>query len=263
MLWQALALLLRAQCPALGEEELHELLGAKFTCLAACQRYQTMSRAELLDVEALLDEFPSLCIAYIEMEEPPAPPGAPPRPPLFFSCLTDGSCELDTATGRRLPRHRVQLPGHPILGNGKSDNQNHAIIFSRGAIIQAIDANQEGYLEESLKLCAALREFALRPPGASRGPAIVGFREHIFSGIGLLGDLAASSELCFGTLVQRVMANTLWSRYHYGHPDMLDKVAMIGQGGISKATKGLNLSEDIFVRPAWFEPAISCSPCRL
>ena len=70
--------------------------------------------------------------------------------------------------GRRVPRHRVQLPGHPILGNGKSDNQNHAIIFSRGAIIQAIDANQEGYLEESLKLCAALREFSLRPPGASR-----------------------------------------------------------------------------------------------
>ena len=42
------------------------------------------------------------------------------------------------------------------------------------------------------------------------------------------------------------MASPLWCRYHYGHPDMLDKCAMMAQGGISKATKGLNLSEDVF-----------------
>ena len=136
----------------------------------------------------------------------------------------------------------------PILGNGKSDNQNCALPFTRGPILQAIDCNQEGYLEEAFKLPCALREFEFtnRAADTPKPPAIVGFREHIFSGIGLLGDLAASSELCFGTLVQRTMADPLWCRYHYGHPDMLDKLALLAQGGVSKATKDLNLSEDVF-----------------
>ena len=49
-----------------------------------------------------------------------------------------------------------------------------------------------------------------------------------------------------GTLVQRTMADPLYCRYHYGHPDMLDKLALLAQGGVSKATKDLNLSEDVF-----------------
>jgi hypothetical protein len=93
-------------------------------------------------------------------------------------------------------------------------SQNHAIIFWRGTVIQAIDANQEGYLEEALKLTNALREFGIREPGASSGPAIVGFREHNFSNLGALGDFAAGSEACFGSLVQRTMASPLWCRYH-------------------------------------------------
>ena len=107
-------------------------------------------------------------------------------------------------------------------------------------------AAQDGYLEESLKLCCALREFEVGERVFGTRPAVVGFREHIFSGLGSLGEFAASSELVFGTLVQRTMAYPLYARYHYGHPDMLSKAAMIAQGGVSKATKGLNLSEDVF-----------------
>jgi len=33
---------------------------------------------------------------------------------------------------------------------------------------------------------------------------------------------------------------------HYGHPDMMNKELIIQQGGVSKATKTVNLSEDIF-----------------
>ena len=47
-------------------------------------------------------------------------------------------------------------------------------------------------------------------------------------------------------LVQRTMSDPLYCRYHYGHPDMLDKLALLAQGGVSKATKDLNLSEDVF-----------------
>jgi callose synthase len=35
-------------------------------------------------------------------------------------------------------------------------------------------------------------------------------------------------------------------RLHYGHPDVFDKLFFITRGGISKASKGINLSEDIF-----------------
>ena len=184
-----------------------------------------MTPAELEDMEEMWAEMPALTVAYIAQE---ADGDGQPR---FFSCLTDGRCALG-ADGRREPRFRVELPGQPILGNGKSDNQNHAIIFSRGNIIQAIDANQDGYLEESLKLPNALREF--EPTRDAPAPAIVGFREHIFSGLGALGAFAAASEMVFGGLAQRTMADICHSRYHYGHPDLMDKCKLGGQGGISK-----------------------------
>ena len=61
----------------------------------------------------------------------------------YFTCLIDGACAVDERTGRRAPRFRVEMPGHPILGDGKADNQNGAIPFTRGTILQMIDANQE------------------------------------------------------------------------------------------------------------------------
>lgn len=35
-------------------------------------------------------------------------------------------------------------------------------------------------------------------------------------------------------------------RFHYGHPDVFDRIFHITRGGISKASRGINLSEDIF-----------------
>ena len=74
------------------------------------------------------------------------------------------------------------------------------------------------YHGQALKLPCALREFeASRGAGitdAPKPPTIVGFREHIFSGLGLLGDLAASSELCFGTLVQALSPRPLIASSH-------------------------------------------------
>jgi len=100
-------------------------------------------------------------------------------------------------------------------------------------------------MEEQLKLPCALLEFNHAPEGGET-PCIVGFREHIFSTIAAMGGFAGGAELAFGTLVQRTLAYPLWSRLHYGHPDMLDKLAMIGQGGMSKGDKLLNVSEDIY-----------------
>ena len=46
----------------------------------------------------------------------------------------------------------VRLPGNPVLGEGKPENQNHAMIFTRGEFLQTIDMNQDGKFEEALKM---------------------------------------------------------------------------------------------------------------
>jgi hypothetical protein len=38
--------------------------------------------------------------------------------------------------------YRIKLPGNAMLGEGKPENQNHAIIFTRGEGLQTIDMNQ-------------------------------------------------------------------------------------------------------------------------
>jgi len=38
--------------------------------------------------------------------------------------------------------YKIKLPGPAILGEGKPENQNHAIIFTRGEGLQTIDMNQ-------------------------------------------------------------------------------------------------------------------------
>jgi len=90
-----------------------------------------------------------------------------------------------------------------------------------------------------------LAEFRSKRPGCNGAKKIVGFPEHITSDFGSIGDFAASAELAFGTILHRSYA-ALGGRMHYGHPDMMNKEVMMQQGGVSKATKTLNLSEDIF-----------------
>ena len=76
---------------------------------------------------------------------------------------------------------------------------------------------------------------------------ILGFREHIFTGsVSSLANYMALQETSFVTLGQRVLTNPLCIRMHYGHPDVFDKLWFMTRGGISKSSKGINLSEDIF-----------------
>lgn len=84
----------------------------------------------------LLYAYPDFQIAYLE-EEALRKQGGDPR---IFSSLIDGHSKCIPKTGRRQPKFRIDLP-NPILGDGKSTNQNHAIIFYRGEYLQLIDAN--------------------------------------------------------------------------------------------------------------------------
>ncbi|KAF8606454.1 1,3-beta-glucan synthase [Ceratobasidium sp. AG-I] len=237
------------------ERELERMARRKFKLVVSMQRYSKFNREERENAEFLLRAYPDLQIAYLN-EEHAQNEGREPR---FFSVLIDGHSEFVPETGLRRPKFRIELPGNPILGDGKSDNQNHAIIFYRGEYLQLIDANQDNYFEECLKIRNVLGEFeqyhmSNQSPYAQWGHqefqqapvAIVGAREYIFSeNIGVLGDLAAGKEQTFGTFTARSLA-WIGGKLHYGHPDFLNATFMNTRGGVSKAQKGLHLNEDIF-----------------
>ncbi|EGX51222.1 1,3-beta-D-glucan synthase, variant 2 [Orbilia oligospora] len=235
------------------EKELERMARRKYKICVSMQRYAKFKKEEMENTEFLLRAYPDLQIAYLD-EEPPENEGDEPR---IYSALIDGHSEL-MENGMRRPKFRVQLSGNPILGDGKSDNQNHAIIFYRGEYIQLIDANQDNYLEECLKIRSVLAEFEemhtdnVSPYSPGRvaeefNPvAILGAREYIFSeNIGILGDVAAGKEQTFGTLFARTLAQ-IGGKLHYGHPDFLNGIFMTTRGGVSKAQKGLHLNEDIY-----------------
>ncbi|CEG77237.1 Putative 1,3-beta-glucan synthase [Rhizopus microsporus] len=235
------------------ERDMNTLVNSKFKFVVAMQRYAKFTKTEVEDTEIVLKAFPDLRIAYID-EDPPREEGGEP---IYYSALIDGHAEL-LSTGKRKPYFRIRLPGNPILGDGKSDNQNHAIIFYRGEFLQLVDANQDNYLEECYKICNVLNEFEVSDtlqvsPYSSHYPknnkhpvSIVGAREYIFSeNTGVLGDVAAGKEQTFGTLTQRIMAKS-GGKLHYGHPDFLNAIYMNTRGGVSKAQKGLHLNEDIY-----------------
>lgn len=238
------------------ERELEKMARRKFKFLVSMQRLAKFKPHELENAEFLLRAYPDLQIAYLD-EEPPLNEGEDPR---IYSALIDGHCEI-LENGRRRPKFRIQLSGNPILGDGKSDNQNHALIFYRGEYIQLIDANQDNYLEECLKIRSVLAEFEelnveMVNPYApdlkyeeqvtNHPVAIVGAREYIFSeNSGVLGDVAAGKEQTFGTLFARTLAQ-IGGKLHYGHPDFINATYMTTRGGVSKAQKGLHLNEDIY-----------------
>ncbi|KAL2356035.1 1,3-beta-glucan synthase component-domain-containing protein [Cryomyces antarcticus] len=235
------------------ERELERMARRKFKIVVSMQRYAKFSKEEKENTEFLLRAYPDLQIAYLD-EEAPAVEGEDPR---LYSALIDGHSEL-MENGMRRPKFRIQLSGNPILGDGKSDNQNHCIIFYRGEYIQLIDANQDNYLEECLKIRSVLAEFEEMttdnvspytpgvPPTNFNPVAILGAREYIFSeNIGILGDVAAGKEQTFGTLFARTLAQ-IGGKLHYGHPDFLNGIFMTTRGGVSKAQKGLHLNEDIY-----------------
>jgi hypothetical protein len=238
--------------------------------------------------DVLLQQFPSLRVAYIDLQNLSAVAVAaaaeqearavaatePPQQPLRnrtkdknrtellrqYSVLLVGKAENKAVRGAQkyvaVEEYRVRLPVNlegsngVVCGEGKPENQNHAIIFCHGETVQTIDCNQDGYLAEALKLPNLLAEFKKHGPlgdGAAPGPALVGFREWVFSeDSGALGVFAAATERSFGTTVQRVMHNPGGVRFHYGHPDVWDKIFTMTNGSVSKANKGLHVSEDVF-----------------
>ncbi|KAI4307526.1 hypothetical protein L6164_030703 [Bauhinia variegata] len=212
----------------------------KFTYVVTCQIYGKQKedqKPEASDIALLMQKNEALRVAFIDVVE----------------TLRDGKVNTEyysklvkaDINGKDEEIYSIKLPGNPKLGEGKPENQNHAIIFTRGNAIQTIDMNQDNYFEEALKMRNLLEEFycnhGLRPA------TILGVREHVFTGsVSSLALFMSNQETTFVTLGQRVLANPLKVRMHYGHPDVFDRVFHITRGGISKASRVINISEDIY-----------------
>ncbi|KAG6470927.1 hypothetical protein ZIOFF_072015 [Zingiber officinale] len=219
--------------------QLEAIADMKFTYVATCQIYGNQKRSgdrRATDILNLMVNYPSLRVAYIdEVEERDGDKVQKVHYSVLVKAVDNHDQEI----------YRIKLPGPAKIGEGKPENQNHAIIFTRGEALQAIDMNQDNYLEEAFKMRNLLEEF--NEDHGLRQPTILGVREHIFTGsVSSLAWFMSNQETSFVTIGQRVLASPLKVRFHYGHPDVFDRIFHITRGGISKASRGINLSEDIF-----------------
>ncbi|KAI6687102.1 hypothetical protein NL676_023930 [Syzygium grande] len=224
--------------PALSAQ-LEALADLKFTYVVSCQMYglqKSSGDPHAKDVLDLMIRYPSLRVAHIEEKEEIVAD----KPSKTYSSIL-----VKAVNGFDQEIYRIKLPGPPKIGEGKPENQNHAIIFTRGEALQTIDMNQDNYLEEAMKMRNLLEEFHQKK--GHRPPTILGLREHIFTGsVSSLAWFMSYQETSFVTIGQRLLANPLRVRFHYGHPDVFDRIFHITRGGISKASKTINLSEDVF-----------------
>ncbi|RCV43392.1 hypothetical protein SETIT_9G290700v2 [Setaria italica] len=215
----------------------------KFTYVVSCQIYgqqKQMKKQEAADIALLLQRNEALRVAFIHEEDSVSNDGHATKE--YYSKLVKADVH-----GKDQEIYSIKLPGNPKLGEGKPENQNHAIIFTRGDAIQTIDMNQDNYLEEAMKMRNLLEEFRnAHGNHGIRDPTILGVREHVFTGsVSSLASFMSKQETSFVTLGQRVLAY-LKVRMHYGHPDVFDRIFHITRGGISKASRVINISEDIY-----------------
>ncbi|XP_061375546.1 callose synthase 11-like [Gastrolobium bilobum] len=210
----------------------------KFSYVVACQMYGRQKakndpRAE--EILYLMKTNEALRVAYVDEVSLGRDETE------YYSVLVKYDQQLQS----EVEIYRIRLPGPLKLGEGKPENQNHAIIFTRGDAVQTIDMNQDNYFEEALKMRNLLEEFNTHY--GIRRPTILGVRENIFTGsVSSLAWFMSAQETSFVTLGQRVLANPLKVRMHYGHPDVFDRFWFLGRGGVSKASRVINISEDIF-----------------
>uniref|UniRef100_A0A2N9EE05 Reverse transcriptase Ty1/copia-type domain-containing protein n=1 Tax=Fagus sylvatica TaxID=28930 RepID=A0A2N9EE05_FAGSY len=198
-----------AQCQAIAE--------LKFTYVVSCQQYGIDKRSghpRAKEILKLMTKYPSLRVAYIdEFEEPRKDYSKKGVQKVYYSTLvkvappTNSIDSSEPVLNLDQVIYQIKLPGPVILGEGKPENQNHAIIFTRGEGLQITDMNQDNYMEEAFKMRNLLQEFLKRYDGV-RFPTILGLRKHIFTGsVSSLARFISNQENRWETIGQRLLAN--------------------------------------------------------
>lgn len=118
MMYFEKALRLLANLERLDDGTTNDLVGEKFGYIVSCQVYGQMKRdqdSKADDIDNLMHRYPLLRIAYIDSVRLNRTGEM-----AFYSCLVKSNGE-----GKIQEIYRVRLPGNPILGEGKPENQNH------------------------------------------------------------------------------------------------------------------------------------------
>eukprot|EP00803_Ostreobium_quekettii_P008301 evm.model.scf_2302.3 EVM.evm.TU.scf_2302.3 scf_2302:23327-24696(+) len=179
------------------EEMIEELVAAKFRCVVAAQSYGRNRKSSVLkqrwdarSVELLccrlgyidasrLSRNKTLRVSYIDTDRHM-------NGYTQYAVLIRGAAiEYADRPDRPNPSedkyrveevYRVRFPQNVftgrgiIIGEGKPENQNHAIIFAFGECLQTIDMNQDNFLLEALKMRNLLRELTLTEPRPRKDP---------------------------------------------------------------------------------------------
>lgn len=114
----------------------------KFTYVVTCQIYGAQKLAKdnrAADILQLMKKYKGLRIAYVD--EVNVDPSLGYHLKEFYSVLV----KYDPIMEKEVEIYRIKLPGPLKLGEGKPENQNHALIFTRGDAVQTIDMNQVSY----------------------------------------------------------------------------------------------------------------------
>jgi len=109
----------------------------KFTYVVTCQIYGQQKKQkdyQAADILRLMEKYPGLRIAYVDERNEE-------KGNNYYSVLV----KYDHKLKKEVEIYRIQLPGPLKLGEGKPENQNHALIFTRGDAVQTIDMNQVCY----------------------------------------------------------------------------------------------------------------------
>ncbi|GAA0159764.1 hypothetical protein LIER_16469 [Lithospermum erythrorhizon] len=160
----------------------------------------------------------------------------------FYSVLVKYDQQLE----KEVEIYRIKLPGPLNLREEKLENQNNAVIFTRGDAIQTIDMNQDIYFEEALKMRNLLEEFGKYH--GNKKPTVLGVGENISTRrVSSLDRFMSAREMSFVTLGQRFLSNLLKVRILCGRSDVFDRFWFLTRGGTRKASRDINPSVDNLV----------------
>jgi len=110
----------------------------KFTYVVTCQIYGAQKVAKDVragDILQLMRTYSGLRIAYVDEITVPSNEKSAKE---YYSVLV----KYDPTDEKEVEIYRIQLPGPLKLGEGTPENQNHALVFTRGDAVQTIDMNQ-------------------------------------------------------------------------------------------------------------------------
>ncbi|KAH8509176.1 hypothetical protein H0E87_011081 [Populus deltoides] len=221
------------------------LADLKFTYVVSCQVYgaqkkstEPRDRSCYNNILNLMLANPSLRVAYIDERETTVN-GKSQK--LYYSVLVKGGDKYDELIVNATPVYKLLLP---FFYKSKARSLTCCTPYTARKSTES--SFQDNYFEEAFKMRNVLEELK-KSHRRKQNPTILGIREHIFTGsVSSLAWFMSNQETSFVTIGQRILASPLRVRFHYGHPDIFDRIFHITRGGISKASKIINLSEDIF-----------------